>query len=70
MKVSEAIQIQNDFVSKKYHIFRYSSIQLKESMKTLTNAYNDLWNYLNEKEPKVIDRFIKYLDNMEEKDNG
>ena len=66
MEVWKAIQIQNDFVSKKYHIFRCSNIQLKESMKTLTNAYNNLWNYLSENEPRTIDRFMKYLGNMEE----
>lgn len=64
MKVSEAIKIQKNFISGKYN---NSDIELKESMKVLTKGYDDLWNYLNEKEPETLDRFIKYLIESEEK---
>ena len=67
MKIAEAIKVQKDFISRKYHIFRYSNIKLKESMKVLIKAYDDLWNYLDEKEPDTLDRFIKYLIESEEK---
>ena len=58
MRVSEAIKIQKDFISGNYN---NSEIELKESMKVLTKAYDDLWNYLEEKELDTLDRFIKYL---------
>ena len=64
MKVSEAIKIQKNFISGKYH---NSDIELKESMKVLTKAYDELWNYLEEKELDTLDRFIKYLIESEEK---
>ena len=32
MTVGEAIQRQKEFVANKYHIFRYSNKELKESM--------------------------------------
>ena len=64
MKVSEAIKMQNYFILGKYN---NSDIELKESMKVLTKAYDELWNYLDEKEPDTLDRFIKYLIESEEK---
>ena len=64
MKVSEAIKMQKDFILGKYN---NSDIELKESMKVLTKAYNELWNYLEEKELDTLDRFIKYLIESEEK---
>lgn len=64
MRVAEAIKIQKDFILEKYN---NSEIKLKESMKVLTKAYDDLWNYLIEKEPETLDRFIKYLIESEEK---
>lgn len=64
MKVSEAIKMQKDFILGKYN---NSDIELKESMKVLTKAYDELWNYLDEKEPDTLDRFIKYLIESEEK---
>lgn len=63
MKVSEAIKIQKNFISGKYN---NSDIELKESMKVLTKAYDKLWNYLEEKELDTLDRFIKYLIESEE----
>ncbi len=63
MKVSEAIKMQKDFISGNYN---NSEIELKESMKILIKAYDDLWNYLEEKEPDTRDRFIKYLIESEE----
>ena len=64
MKVSEAIKIQKDFILGNYN---NSDIELKESMQVLTKAYDDLWNYLEEKELDTLDRFIKYLIESEEK---
>ena len=62
MTVGEAIQIQKEFVANKYHVFRYSNKELKESMKVLTKAYDDLWTFLEEKHQDVLDEFL-----MEEK---
>ena len=64
MKVSEAIKMQKDFILGKYN---NSDIELKESMKVLTKAYDELWNYLEEKEPDALARFIKCLIEREEK---
>lgn len=63
MRVAEAIKIQKDFISGNYN---NSEIELKESMKILIKAYDDLWNYLEEKELDTLDRFIKYLIAKEE----
>ena len=62
MTVGEAIQRQKEFVANKYHIFRYSNKELKESMKVLTKAYDELWTFLEEKNQDVLDEFL-----MEEK---
>lgn len=62
MTVGEAIQRQKEFVANKYHVFRYSNKELKESMKVLTKAYDDLWTFLEEKHQDVLDEFL-----MEEK---
>ena len=35
-------------------------------MKTLTKAYDELYDYISEVEPEVEDRFIKYLIKKEE----
>ena len=67
MTVAEAIKKQKEFIVNKYYIFKYSDIELRESMKVLTKGYDDLWNYLDEKEPDTLDRFIKYLIESEEK---
>ena len=64
MTVAEAIKKQKEFILGKYN---NSDIELKESMKVLTKAYDELWNYLDEKEPDTLDRFIKYLIESEEK---
>jgi len=63
MKVSEAIIIQKEFIANKYHIFRFPNKQLKESMKTLTEAYDTIWEFLEDKHPDVLD---EYLMNLEE----
>ncbi len=62
MTVGEAIQRQKEFVANKYHVFRYSNKELKESMKALTKAYDELWAFLEEKHQDVLDEFL-----MEEK---
>ena len=62
MTVGEAIQRQKEFVANKYHVFRYSNKELKESMKVLTKAYDDLWTFFEEKHQDVLDEFL-----MEEK---
>ena len=58
MTVGEAIKCQRDFVARKYHIFRYSNARLKESMKVLTKAYSDLWEYLEQEHEDVLDKFL------------
>ena len=58
MTVGEAIKEQKDFIARKYHIFRYSNTRLKESMKVLTNAYSDLWEYLEQEHGDVLDEFL------------
>lgn len=58
MTVGEAIKCQRDFIARKYHIFKYSNIRLKESMKVLTKAYSDLWEYLEQEHGDVLDEFL------------
>lgn len=58
MTVGEAIQKQKEFVANKYHIFRYSNKELKESMKILTKAYDELWTFLEEKHQNILDEFL------------
>ena len=58
MTVGEAIKEQKDFIARKYHIFRYSNSTLKESMKVLTKAYEDLWEYLEQEHGDVLDEFL------------
>ena len=62
MTVGEAIQRQKEFIANKYHVFRYSNKELKESMKVLTKAYDELWTFLEEKHQDILDEFL-----MEEK---
>ena len=62
MTVGEAIQRQKEFVANKYHVYKYSNKELKESMKVLTKAYDELWTFLEEKHYDVLDEFL-----MEEK---
>ena len=62
MTVGEAIQRQKEFVANKYDKNRYSNTKLKESMKVLTKAYDELWTFLEEKHHDVLDEFL-----MEEK---
>lgn len=58
MKVSEAIEIQREFIANKYHIFRCSNKELKESMKVLTRAYDELWTYLEENHQEILDKYL------------
>ena len=58
MTVGEAIQIQKEFVANKYHIFKYSNKQIKESMKVLTKVYDELWTFLEEKHQNILDEFL------------
>ena len=62
MTVGEAIQRQKEFVANKYDKSRYSNTKLKESMKVLTKAYDELWTFLEEEHHDVLDEFL-----MEEK---
>ena len=62
MTVGEAIQRQKEFIANKYHVFKYSNKDLKESMKVLIKAYDELWTFLEEKHQGVLDEFL-----MEEK---
>ena len=58
MTVGEAIQRQKEFVANKYHVYKYSNKELKESMKVLTKAYDELWTFLEEKHHDVLDKFL------------
>ena len=58
MTVGEAIQRQKEFVANKYHVFKYSNKELKESMKVITKAYDELWTFLEEKHQDVLDEFL------------
>ncbi len=58
MIVGEAIKEQKDFITRKYHIFRSSNARLKESMKVLTKAYSDLWEYLEQEHEDVLNEFL------------
>ena len=58
MTVGEAIQRQKEFIANKYHIFKYSNKELKESMKVLTNAYDAIWTFLEEKHKDILDEFL------------
>ena len=58
MIVSEAIQIQREFVANKYHIWRIPNYRIKESMKVLTQAYDNLWEYLQEEHPEILDEYL------------
>ena len=62
MTVSEAILIQREFVSKKYHKSRYLNYRIKESMKVLTKAYDDLWGFLEKNHPNILDEFLINLE--------
>ena len=62
MTVGEAIQRQKEFVANKYDKSRYSNTELKESMKVLIRAYDELWTFLEEEHHDVLDEFL-----MEEK---
>ena len=58
MTVGDAIQRQKEFVANKYHVYKYSNKELKESMKVLTKAYNELWTFLEEKHQDILDEFL------------
>ena len=58
MTVGEAIQRQKEFVANKYHAYKYSNKELKESMKVLTKAYDELWTFLEEKHHDILDEFL------------
>lgn len=58
MTVGEAIERQKEYVSNKYHKNRYSNENLKESMKVLTKAYNDLWVFLEQEHQEILDEFL------------
>lgn len=62
MTVGEAIQRQKEFVANKYHVFRYSNKELKESMKVLTKAYDELRTFLEEKHQDILDEFLMKID--------
>lgn len=58
MTVGEAIKEQKDFMARKYHIFRCSNVRLRESMKVLTKAYEEVWEYLEQEHEDVLDEFL------------
>ena len=58
MTVGEAIERQKEFIANKYHIFKYSNKELKESMKVLTKAYDEIWTFLEEKHQDILDEFL------------
>ena len=58
MTVGEAIKRQKEFVANKYDKSRYPNNELKESMKVLTKAYDELWTFLEEKHHDVLDEFL------------
>ena len=58
MTVGEAIQRQKEFVANKYHVYKYSNKELKESIKVLTKAYDELWTFLEEKLHDLLDEFL------------
>lgn len=62
MTVGEAIQRQKEFVANKYNMFKYSNKELKESMKVLTKAYDELWTFLEEKHQDVLDEFLMEME--------
>ena len=39
-------------------LFRCSNTRLKESMKVLTKAYSELWEYLEKEHGDVLDEFL------------
>ena len=47
-----------DLLKGKYHMFRCSNARLKESMKVLTKAYSELWEYLEQEHGDVLDEFL------------
>lgn len=58
MTVGEAIKRQKEFVANKYDKSRYPNKELKESMKILTKAYDELWTFLEEKHKDILDEFL------------
>lgn len=58
MTVAEAIERQKEYVSNKYHKSRYENEKLKESMKVLTKAYDELWTFLQEEHQEILDEFL------------
>lgn len=62
MRVSEAIEIQKEFVANKYHIYRYQNERLKESMKVLTKAYDELWEFLINEHQDILNEFINKME--------
>lgn len=63
MKVSEAIEIQKEFIANKYHIGRnIPNYMIKESMKVLTKSYDELWEFLKENHQNILDEFINKLE--------
>ena len=62
MRVSEAIIKQKEFVANKYHFFRYSNKELKESMRVLTKAYDTLWEFLEKNHEEVLDEYLMSLE--------
>ncbi len=67
MTVAEALIIQKEFIANKYHIFKYQNKTLKESMKVLTKAYDELYSFLEKEHEDIIDEFIKHLIKEDEK---
>ena len=58
MTVGEAIETQKEYVANKYNKSRYQNEELKESMKVLTKAYDELWEFLESEHQEILDKFL------------
>lgn len=58
MTVREAIERQKEYIANKYHKNRYENEKLKESMKTLIKAYDELWSFLEKEHQEILDEFL------------
>ena len=58
MTVGEAIERQKEYVANKYHKNKYQNEKLKESMKVLTKAYDELWTFLEKEHKEILNQFL------------
>lgn len=68
MTVAEAIVVQKEFIANKYDKnTTYPNYKLKESMKELTTAYENIWNYMSEYHQDILDQYLMSLPNEGDK---